>query len=418
MAGFGWIRGVVTGKLWVRASLYGLIAVAAAMLSRPLAPILPGWLTEWVEEDAIRDLLEIIASSMLLVATFSLGTMAAAYNAAATIATPRASKVLIDDPISQSVLATFIGAFVFAMVALVCLSLGYYDDQGRTLLLIATIAVVAAVIVTIFGWVDYLANLLRLGAVLSKLEEASREAIEARRRAPFLGARPEPDSLPAGHGIRVDETGYVTEIDLSRLDAIAARHGGTIRVAAVPGTLVGRHAPVAYADFSPDPDEIRALPAAFKLAAERSITQDPRYGLIVLAEVASRALSPGVNDPGTAIGVLGRLQRLLNAWAEPVEATPAVGFPHVELPGITADDLLADAFGPIARDGAPIFEVGVRLQKSLAVLAGLGRPDLASAACFQSARALAQAEGKLPLASDRAELARLAAAVSEAAASS
>jgi hypothetical protein len=43
----------------------------------------------------------------------------------------------------------------------------------------------------------------------------------------------------------------------------------------------------------------------------RSFDQDPRFGAVVLTEIASRALSPGMNDPGTAIDVIGRAVRLL-----------------------------------------------------------------------------------------------------------
>ena len=68
---------------------------------------------------------------MLVVATFSLGTMVQAFAAAASSATPRAARVLIDDPFSQNVLATFLGAFVFAMVGLVALRLRLLQRRGQ-----------------------------------------------------------------------------------------------------------------------------------------------------------------------------------------------------------------------------------------------------------------------------------------------
>jgi uncharacterized membrane protein len=187
-----------------------------------------------------------------------------------------------------------------------------------------------------------------------------------------------------------------------------------IRLAVLPGKQVGPWTDLAHATFAPDGGETAALTAAFSIAAERSIDQDPRYGVIILAEIASRALSPGINDPGTAIGVISRLERLLAAWAEPLEDAPEVGFPHLEAPPITAEDLCQDAFGPLARDGAPMFEVGVRLQKTLANLAGFN--VLAKAAAHQSERALKTAEAELTLESDRANLAELARRVRAAAA--
>ncbi len=355
---------------------------------------------------------------MLVVTTFSLGTMVAAYTTAANLATPRASKVLIDDPVSQRVLSTFIAAFVFSIVALIGLALGYYDEQGQTLLLFGTALVIGAIIVTLFGWVDYLQNLVRLGAVLNKVEFAVERALMARRRQPFMGARPPGAERPVEHAVRVDKTGYIAEIDLATLERISAERQGAIRLVVMPGKLVGPWSDLAHASFAPTAEEASELKGAFSLAAERSIDQDPRYGVIILAEIASRALSPGINDPGTAIGVISRLERLLAGWADPLDDAPDIEFPHIEAPPITAEDLCQDAFGPLARDGAPMFEVGVRLQKSLAALAGLGRADLAKAAAHQSERALKTAEAELTLESDRANLGVLARRVHEAAAAS
>ncbi len=413
-----WLRRAVIGRLWMRSAVYGVVALMLALLAPPLTNYLPASLTSWVKPDSVEKVLQIVASSMLVVTTFSLGTMVAAYTAAANLATPRASKVLIDDPISQRVLSTFIAAFVFSIVALIGLALGYYDEQGQTLLLFATAMVIGAIIVTLFGWVDYLQNLVRLGAVLNKVEAAVQRALMARRSEPFMGARPLVTQPVVGHGIRVDQTGYVAEIDLATLERVAADRQGTIRLLVLPGKLVGSWTDLAHASFQPDAEQATLLKGAFSLTAERSIDQDPRYGVIILSEIASRALSPGVNDPGTAIGVISRLERLLAAWAEPLEDAPEVQFPHLEAPPIAAEDLCQDAFGPLARDGAAMFEVGVRLQKTLAVLAGLGRPDLAKAAAHQSDRALKTAEAELTLDSDRANLARLAGRVHAAATAS
>lgn len=402
----------------MRSALFGVVALALAVIAPPLTAYLPKAFTAWVKPDSLERLLEIVASSMLVVTTFSLGTMVAAYNAAANLATPRASKVLIDDPVSQRVLSTFIGAFVFSIVALIGLALGYYNEQGQIMLLFGTTVAIAAVVVTLFGWVDYLSNLVRLGAVLNKVEDAVERSVSARRAAPFMGARAPGDAPPGGQAIHVGKTGYVAEIDLGTLERIAAGRRGQIHLEVLPGKLVGPHSPVARASFAPDDDEASELSAAFSVAAERSIDQDPRYGMIILAEVASRALSPGMNDPGTAIGVISRIERLLAAWAEPLDGAPEVEFPHVAAPPITAEDMCQDAFGPLARDGAPVYEVGVRLQKSLAVLAALGRADLARAAARQSERALKTAEAELTLESDRDSLAELAARVRATAAAS
>ncbi|MCI1114058.1 DUF2254 domain-containing protein, partial [Stenotrophomonas maltophilia] len=88
-------------------------------------------------------------------------------------------------------------------------------------------------------------------------------------------------------------------------------------VAALPGAFLHPGRPLAHvAGGSSDIDG--AIRDAFSIGDERSYDQDPRFGLAVMAEIASRALSPAVNDSGTAIDVIGRLVRVLACWAERV----------------------------------------------------------------------------------------------------
>jgi uncharacterized membrane protein len=406
-----WVLEQFTSQLWFRVSLYGLAAMLSVLLAGWAAPLVPRGIAERIGDTAVRDLLEIVASSMLLVATFSLGTMVAAFSAASGMATPRAARILIADPISQNVLGTFIGAFVFSIVGLVALSLGYYATDGRAVLLLGTALVILAVIVTLFGWLDYLVNLVRLGAIVDKIEAHAADVIRERLRYPGLGGHILTEVPDGSHPVTLADTGYIANLDVRALQEVAEAAGGTICVTRTPGSVAGPAAPVAWTSWTADTETQASIGRAFAITAERSFEEDPRYGLIVLAEIASRALSPGINDPGTAIGIVVRLQRLLTIWARGSAVAEAPHCPRVHVAAPAAGDLIEDAFGPLARDGAPMVEVGLRLQKSLAALAGLGDAAVAEAAKVQSARALEQAERALVLASDverlRAEAARV-----------
>ena len=81
---------------------------------------------------------------------------------------------------------------------------------------------------------------------------------------------------------------------------------------------------------------------------------DPRFGLIVLSEIAGRALSPAVNDPGTAIEVIGTDVRLFTLWNTLANERKEVEPKHdrVEVTEVSILEMFDDAFRPIARDGA------------------------------------------------------------------
>jgi uncharacterized membrane protein len=146
---------------------------------------------------------------------------------------------------------------------------------------------------------------------------------------------------------------------------------------------------------------------AFVIGHQRSFDQDPRFGLTVLSEVAQRALSPAVNDPGTAIQVLTVLTRLilrLRPGFEPDDAGRPPERPHLTLVGLDEGDFIRDGFDPIARDGAGVAEVGIQLQHRLAGIARCSHLRLATAARDQAAVARDRSLGALTVAHDRGRI--------------
>ncbi len=171
----------------------------------------------------------------------------------------------------------------------------------------------------------------------------------------------------------------------------------TVRVETLPGTFAAPNQPLAYviADAGgPAPPHPEPIAEAFVIKDSRTFDEDPRFGLIVLSEIASRALSSAVNDPGTAIDVIGRFVRLFAGWYEPCtdEEQRAVEFDRVQVPTLSLSDMFDDAFSAIARDGAGTREVALRLQKAFEALATTDDPAHREIAHRHAALALQRAE--------------------------
>ncbi len=202
--------------------------------------------------------------------------------------------------------------------------------------------------------------------------------------------------------------GYVQHIDIEALSRIADEAKSRVFVLRLPGELADpSEAILAVEGGEPD---AAALLDCFTIGDRRSFDQDPRFGICVLTEVASRALSPATNDLGTAIDVIGRHLRVLAAWAEPVEQTERA-FDNVFVPPLRVDDLFDDAFIAVARDGAGVVEVGIRLQKALRTLSRLDHPGFAEAAQRHSRQAVQRAEPVLVLEADKEALRAVSATV-------
>ena len=143
------------------------------------------------------------------------------------------------------------------------------------------------------------------------------------------------------------------------------------------------------ARLSGDAIDADAVQTAFTLGRERSFDQDPRYGLIVLGEIADKALSAAVNDIGTVVGVIGSGVRLMDLWADaaPEDRPPC---DRVLAEPLSAHDLLDDIFGPVVRHGAHDLTSAIRLRKALASLSV--HPVLAEPASVMDARLMQDAD--------------------------
>ena len=374
MSRWEWLLLLFARQLWLRVTLFALAAVATAAAGIVFAPYVPDDWTLEIGAKSIDGILTILASSMLAVTVFSVSTMvSSAYGAATSNVTPRATKLLMEDNTSKNVLGTFIGSFIFSLVGIIALSTGAYGEQGRAILLVVTIGLIVLIAGTLLRWIDYLSGFGRLGETIDRVERATWHALKTRCAYPHLGGRPlggpERDVPKASTPIFSDTIGYIQHVDVEALNACAKKNDGQIIVMAPPGTFVDPSRPLAMM-LGADVEEMRAsVEQTFTIGTERTYDQDPRFGLCVLAEIASRALSPAVNDPGTAIDVIGRAVRLLVKWSRcQNQDSSQLDYPLVWVPGIQVGDMFDDIFGPIARDGAGLLEIQVRLQKAFFAL--------------------------------------------------
>ncbi|MCP8939438.1 DUF2254 domain-containing protein [Alsobacter sp. SYSU M60028] len=362
-----WIVAQLSGRLWFWAALYAVGGIATALVAAWITPLIPDSFSAKIGADAVDDVLTILASSMLAVATFSLSTMVSAFMASINSTTPRAAQLLVEDKKSQNAIASFIGAFLYSLVGIIALRTGIYGASGRIVLFAMTIIVVLTVVALLLRWLDYLSRLGRVDEILDRVEKIAVEALTAEFTSPLSDPH---FSLAKGYSINAGDIGYIQFTDVSRLSEIARNASGSVTVLRRSGAFVDVRDVIAAISWSPDAHEVAELKACFVIGPNRSITQDPRYGVILLAEIASRALSPGINDPGTAIEVIARIVRVLG-HSEAANSQREEGqLPQcVQLPALSLNDLFDDAFTPISRDGAASLEVSIKLQKALTILA-------------------------------------------------
>jgi uncharacterized membrane protein len=142
-----------------------------------------------------------------------------------------------------------------------------------------------------------------------KMSTAYAHAVEPR-------TDPEPTQQPNQVVVHAGPPLYIVWIDADRLVRMAREAQVLIRLPFAPGDSITAGAPLALVYGSGARIAARSLVATIVLGRERVVTEDPKYALRLLVDVAVRALSAAINDPTTAVQALDQIEALLVQLAE------------------------------------------------------------------------------------------------------
>ncbi|MEH6512299.1 DUF2254 domain-containing protein [Maribacter arcticus] len=384
-------------QLWFRPLLFCLLSVGAALFAHQADGTKLDTLVLNIKTESIKGLLDTISSSMLVISIFAVASMLSAFASASNTATPRSFKIVVTDDMSQNALSVFIGSFIFSIVATVALDNGFYGKSGLFILFLFTLSLLVLVILTFLRWVNGISRLGRLEHTISQVESVTAKSLSKHIKHPFLNALPITNSLSDGQSVLSNSVGYVQHVDMSALQALAKEKGLKIQLNCLPGDFI--HENFAITSFSNiedlDLDEItKKMNDAILVGDTRWFDEDSRFGFIALTEIASKALSPGINDPGTAIQIIGSHERLFFLWNESSENDQKneILYDCLTVPKISMADFFDDAFRPISRDGAGNIEVMLRLQKVFKSIETINHEEIKKLAIQYSKEAYKRAE--------------------------
>ena len=392
-------------QLWFRPLIFCFISIIGALLARladgtGLKEFVPS-----IKTESIIGLLDTMSSSMLVIAIFAVSSMISAFSAASSTATPRSFKIVITDDASKNALSMFIGAFIFSIVSTVALQNGYYGIAGRFVLFVLTLLFFALVILMFLSWVDSISRLGRLEHTITQVESVVKTSVLKYIKNPLLKGSPISNTITKSIFINANTTGYIQFIDMQAIQDLAEQVNIRIQLNTLPGEYVHLNFPLAYLSTLQglDQDKISVqLNNCITIGNTRLFEDDPRFGFISLSEIASRALSPGVNDPGTAIQIIGSQVRLFFLWdtSKNTSKTNAKPYDRIEVQALQYSEFFESAFRPISRDGADNIEVMLRLQKAYCALATLHHPEIQKEARRASKASFQRAEQNLSFESD------------------
>ncbi len=324
-----------------------------------------------------RALLGTIAGATITFAGIAFSVSLLIIQQASNQYSPRVVHTLFRDPFNKRVMGLVVGTFTYCLLILRSVRTAL-EEGGDPVIpnLSVAIAVVLGIttILAVVAFIDHSAHSMDISHILHDVEG---EAItQIRRTWPTSDEAPEPTPghpKDPAHTIRFDRSGWIQQVDVDKLTACVPS-GHTMWVEAHPGRYAVARTPVCT--LSVEPDDVDAVErrvlASIFTGETRTMQQDISFGLRQLADVALKALSPGVNDPTTAqdaifhcAAVLGELlRRHPPSTAAPRDGCGRVVLLHQD----THEDLICLAFDEVRQAAATMPTVCIYLLQALELL--------------------------------------------------
>ncbi len=297
----------------------GLAALALIALDRRVSP---EWLAEvtWLvraNADGTRSILSMVAGSMITVTGVVFSITVVALTLTSSQFGPRLLRTFLRDRRSQFVLGTFVSTYFYSLLVMRSVEA---PDGVPVLATAGAVALATASLFVLIYFVHHAANSIQASSVIAAVVGEIEEQIP-RLFPEQIGADAEETESapsPAGAGaesavVSAGEEGYVRVLAHDALLDLARECDLRIRLCCRPGDFVtqGSLLALVFPKERCDAHVLSQVGDSFILGDHRTSVQDLDFLIEQLAEMAVRALSPGVNDPNTAIACVHRLGGVL-----------------------------------------------------------------------------------------------------------
>jgi uncharacterized membrane protein len=259
--------------------------------------------TKWLninDSNTARSIISAIASGTISLAVFSFSMVMIVLNQAAAQMSNRVLNKLIGNMFQQVVLGIYIGTIVYAFFLLSTIrdtsSLLYIPSLSIYLLIIITITDIFLFIY----FLHYITQSVKYDVIIRRIHKNTFEVLKINC---VLDQHPNVEISLTENAtvIYAQKTGIYENVDKKELLKICKDQDCFIKIVKTPGSTILKNSPIAYIDQALPKEVLDNIESNIFINDTESIDANFVYGFKQLTEVAIKALSPGINDPGTAV---------------------------------------------------------------------------------------------------------------------
>lgn len=312
-------------SIWFIPSIYTILASIFALATvlvdtkynNALKEYIPSYFRTTV--DLAQTILGTLSGALLTMTTVTFSTIMVVLTMYSSQFSPRALQNFLNKSSTQRVLGIFMGGFVYTILSLLFMRKASINHEVISASVGVAIAVICLAFFAFFihnvGTSVQVSRLIReltddvLIALDSEKEGMKENRVVWSEEKPFFA-----QSFTFVSEVKSGNFGYIQYIEYEKLTKWANEHQAIIDIVKPIGAFCGTHTSIATV-YSQKEISSDNLSSHFILGEERSILQDVEYGIEKIVEIALRALSPGINDPNTAIRCIHSIGEVLQRAA-------------------------------------------------------------------------------------------------------
>ncbi|HET7899493.1 MAG TPA: DUF2254 family protein, partial [Flavisolibacter sp.] len=259
---------------------------------------------EWLKlKDAstARTIISVVASGILSLTVFSFTMVMVILNQAASQMSNRVLDWLIGNRYQQVILGFYIGTIVYSLFLLTAIR---DIDSGIYVPSLSTYLLIALAVIDIFFFIYFLhfiTQSVRYAVIIRRIHHQTAKKLEEHC---CLSEDHPPDITNNGKPLLSPVTGIFEGCNRAALLRLAKEENFVLSFLYPQGTFVLCDTPVAVVHAISQEKAgalLDRMKANLYVNEDQSVSANFYYGFRQLTEVALRALSPGINDPGTAV---------------------------------------------------------------------------------------------------------------------
>lgn len=301
-----------------------------------------------------RLILSTLVGGILSLTVFSFSMVMVVLNNASAALSPRVLPGLISDKGHQKTLGFYLGTILYSLLLITSIEQGN-SSQVPSLGVLLALGMGIACLGLFVHFIHSISRSIQVEYILNNLYQTTLKKLAAREaKLASVDTIPSwPDDQHWQH-VRAQRNGYFKELNTNAINTLLIEHDLRMTVMIHHGFFVTSGRPLFKLDRQVDEDVTNALLDCFDFFIEEYAHAHYLFGCTQISEIAVKALSPGINDPGTALTAIDLLSVLLSKRL----ALPDLDFAllddepprlfHYEL---SLDELLLLVFGPIRNYG-------------------------------------------------------------------